>query len=201
MAQRTTFGGSYLTFKEIIMFNVKKTTAVMGDVFQHMDKTLDQMSTELDKVFDSDFFKSTKETINSILSYAGTFPSFPPVNVYTEKFNVDPTTLEQLKDPILEYVVQLALSGYKSEDVEVNVHDVNGVKFLVIESKGHNDKRDNIKWFQHGIAGRAFKMSFTIANNVKVKSANLENGLLSIHLTVENPIKKPAVENIPVNKG
>lgn len=182
-----------------------KKDDVFGQVFEQMDKAFehaDKAFDQLDKAFDSDFFKSTKEVVKQILSFAGPFPAFPPINVYSVTFTgIDPTTFKALETPLVQYNIEIALSGYKSEDVTVNVHDVAGVKVLVIESKGRSDKQKGIEWYQRGIAGRAFKTNFTLANNVKVNNAELKDGLLAITLSIENPIKKPTVENIVVNKG
>lgn len=183
-----------LTFKEIFMFT---TFDQVDKAFEQMDKVFE----DLNEVFDNTF-NITKDITTAILSFAGELPTFPPVNVYVENFDVDPLTFLKAEPPIREYVIELALSGYKRDNVEVNVIKINGVKFLVIESAGINNKLVNpkVEWFHRGIAGRAFKMRFMLAQNVKVKSADLEEGLLSINLTIEDPVKSSIVQKVSLGK-
>lgn len=171
-----------------------------GITSKDIDKVFDAAMENLDTAMDSldKVFEQTADNVNAILSVID-LPSFPPCNMYVVEKEVDPITFQPLKTPT--YYVQLAVSGYKSEDVSVNIQTENATNYLVIESKGINDKRPNITWYQHGIAGRAFKSCFKLANNVKVLSATIADGLLTVRLSVIAPVEKPTVENIPVTKG
>jgi HSP20 family molecular chaperone IbpA len=170
---------------------------VFDNAFEQLDKTVAKM----DEMFDSDLFKTATENVNTILSFSGATPTFPPMNIYSVAKAVDPVTFQLLKSPL--YVVELALSGYKSEDVDVNIHGAEGSKkILVIESKGINERKtDGVKFYQRGIAGRAFKVSVELANNVKVASAKFADGMLRIDLTTVPDVQKPTVEKVPVSKG
>lgn len=186
-----------------------KEKIVIGNVFNQLDKTtleqqLDNTFGQLDKMFDGEYFNTakvvTKDATDASLSFDGDFPSFPPVNIYSYENTIDPVTF--LPATFDTYIIELALSGYKSEDVSVLVQETNSVKTLVIESTGVNNQRkpnNEIKWHQRGIAGRAFRLKFKLANNITVRSANLYDGLLSISLTVDPPVKTSGVVTIPVN--
>lgn len=173
------------------MFNIDRH---LDEAFKQVDKALDQV----DKFFESDAFTITKTAATSLLSFQGTFPSFPPVNIFAFR---QTTNAEKNTDgPLNQFVVELALSGYKSENVDVNVETVSDSNYLVIESKGVKDRvGSDVKWYQRGIAGRAFKMKFVIASNVTITSASLKDGLLSIYLTVDTAKPEPVVKKVPVS--
>lgn len=68
----------------------------------------------------------------------------------------------------------MALAGFSSEDIEVELAD--GV--LSVRSIKENDTDDGT--LHRGISYRKFKKSFTLADDIVVNSAKLENGLLTI---------------------
>lgn len=98
-----------------------------------------------------------------------------------------PYNIEKLDEN--DYQITLALAGF-SED-EINITLENGT--LVIEGASLTQKEDKERTFLHkGIAKRAFKRSFQLADHIKVIGAKYENGLLSIALEREVPEhKKP----------
>ena len=63
-------------------------------------------------------------------------------------------------------------------------------------------KRDNstegVTYLHQGIAQRAFKLSFRLADHIEVKSAGLANGLLSIDLLRIVP-EEAKPKRIPIN--
>ena len=85
------------------------------------------------------------------------------------------------KDNELQYSIEVALAGFSKDDIEVEVTDGS----LTIRSKPE-DKKDVEKvdeTFVHkGIAKRYFSRSFTIADYVEVKGAELKDGLLKVSL-------------------
>lgn len=187
-------------FDEIKISKKIKTVLDQGrEQLNNIDKMFDEAMDGLDKALDNEFFKTSTNPIDTILSFTGVLPSFPPVNIYTEKFDIDQVTFQPVYVPYTEHVIELALSGYKSENVSIDLHDVDGQKTLAIESAGINDKRSNVQFHQRGIAGRAFKMDFKIGRNVKVRCANLVNGLLTIRLNIVAPVEKPTVEKIHIS--
>ena len=100
--------------------------------------------------------------------------NFPPYNI--------------VKTGDFTYDVELALAGYSKEDITVDYADnILSVKSVKAES---TDTDESI--LQRGIAKRYFSKSFTIAEDVEVKGAELKDGLLKVSLERIIPeAKKP----------
>jgi|SRR6056300_1030923 len=78
-----------------------------------------------------------------------------------------------------KYDIEIALAGYNKKDINIDLEE--GV--LSIESK--KDEKEDTKdgeVIHKGIAKRYFKKSFTIAEDVEVKGAELKDGLLKVSL-------------------
>jgi len=94
-------------------------------------------------------------------------PNFPPYNIVKTGKNA--------------YDVELALAGYSKKDIDVSLEE--GV--LTIKSIKDADEKeveDNEGILHKGIAKRYFSKSFTIADDVEVKGAELKDGLLKVSL-------------------
>tara|TARA_Y100001951_G_C11279809_1_gene264572 strand:- start:322 stop:759 length:438 start_codon:yes stop_codon:yes gene_type:complete len=91
-----------------------------------------------------------------------TSTGFPPYNIR--------------KDGETNYVIEMALAGFGKKDIEVEVADGT----LSIRSVKENVDDDSNLY--RGIAYRNFERKFTIADDVMVNDAKLENGMLSIAL-------------------
>ena len=77
------------------------------------------------------------------------------------------------------YRISLAVAGFAEKDLLVEVKE--GV--LSVQGKRDGDKDGTqTRYLHQGIAGRAFERRFQLAENVEVKGAQLENGLLHIEL-------------------
>ena len=88
-----------------------------------------------------------------------------------------------------KYDIEIALAGYSKDDVEVGLE--NGV--LSIKSKEtKTEKKDEGEILHKGIAKRYFSKSFTIADDVEVKGAELKDGLLKVSLERIVPESKKA---------
>ena len=77
------------------------------------------------------------------------------------------------------YAIEVALAGFNKKDVEVEFED----NLLTVRTKEVNkseDKDVNGEIIHKGISQRQFARSFTIADDVKVNSAELKEGLLTI---------------------
>ena len=94
-----------------------------------------------------------------------------------------------------EYQVQVALAGFKKEDISVTVSE----GYLTIESKPikTDTEGDESRTIHKGISTRWFKRSFTIADDVEVTGAELADGLLTISMTKQLP-ELPEVQIIEV---
>jgi molecular chaperone IbpA len=77
------------------------------------------------------------------------------------------------------YRISLAVAGFAEKDLAVEVKE--GV--LSVHGKRETDRENGQGRYLHqGIAGRAFERRFQLAENVEVRGAQLENGLLHIDL-------------------
>jgi len=93
------------------------------------------------------------------------------------------------------YRVTMAVAGLTEDDLSV----VQQQNTLVVSGKARPPAQGT-QFLHRGIAGRAFERRFSLADYVKVESASLANGLLTIDLVREVPeAMKP--RTIPVAKG
>ncbi|MCX7594400.1 MAG: Hsp20 family protein [Fischerella sp.] len=86
--------------------------------------------------------------------------NYPPYNI--------------IKHDEYNYTVELAVAGFSPEDIDVEVRDGN----LVVS--GQNKVEIEQQYLHRGISNRAFVRSFALAEDVVVKDAIFENGLLKI---------------------
>ena len=114
----------------------------------------DNMFDHFEHMLDDSFFSN------------GTAGNFPPYNI--------------VKTGDLTYNIELALAGFNKKDIEVV--SANG-QLTVRSKKEETDHTDNtdLKIYQ-GISKRQFVRSFTVAESVEVKGAELKDGLLVIAL-------------------
>lgn len=92
------------------------------------------------------------------------------------------------------YDIEVALAGYNKKDIDVTYEE----NMLHIKSK-KEDKEDKQEEgvIHKGIAKRYFSKSFTIAEDVEVKGAELKDGLLKVSLERIVPeSKKPRTISI-----
>ena len=93
-----------------------------------------------------------------------------------------------------EYTITLALAGFDESDIDIQTEK--GV--LTIKGKKQANE-DNANYLHKGIANRSFERKFNLADHVEVRGANLDKGLLMIHLLREIPeAMKP--KKITINK-
>lgn len=105
-------------------------------------------------------------------------PTYPPYNIRKVDEN--------------KYVIELAVAGFGKQDLEIEIQDGT----LKIAGNVQNEDTDDNYIFK-GIAARAFTRSFTLADTVEVKNADLINGMLKIWLERFIPEdKKPKKINI-----
>ena len=73
------------------------------------------------------------------------------------------------------FSVELAVAGFSKKDVSITKEK----NVLVIEGKVEDESKD----FVHkGLASRAFKRSFTLADDVEISGASLKDGILVVSL-------------------
>ena len=82
------------------------------------------------------------------------------------------------------YTIEIALAGFSKDDIEVEVAD--GTLSVRSDKKSEPDDYS----IHRGISYRRFDRKFTLADDIVVTGANLENGLLRIELERVVPEEK-----------
>ena len=92
-------------------------------------------------------------------------PNYPPYNIVKVKDN--------------HYNIEVALAGYNKKDSDVLYED----NMLTIKTadKKEDEKQEGENLYK-GIAKRMFKKSFTIADDVEIKGAELKDGMLRVSM-------------------
>lgn len=75
------------------------------------------------------------------------------------------------------YRIILAVAGFRPEDIEIVAQ-----RNLLTVSGKRAEETDTSQYLHRGIAARRFERRFELADFVEVRSADFENGLLSIAL-------------------
>jgi len=88
---------------------------------------------------------------------------YPPYNI--AQINAD------------EYMISVAVAGFGMDNLSITT-DGNQLKIEGTAPKGDED----VNYLHKGIGGRNFRREFTLADHVEVENANLELGMLNIHL-------------------
>jgi len=104
-------------------------------------------------------------------------PNWPPYNIRKIEEN--------------KYIIEMAVAGFGSQDIEVTLDD------SILRVKGSTESQfptqgEKGEVLYKGIADRTFVRDFTLADTIEVKNAELVNGMLRLFL--ENVIpesKKP----------
>ena len=91
-----------------------------------------------------------------------TATNFPPYNI--------------VKTGEYTYDVELALAGFSKDDIDVEYKD----NMLTVKSKEKAKDADGV--LHRGISKRWLSKSFTIADDVEVKGAELKDGLLKVSM-------------------
>ena len=74
------------------------------------------------------------------------------------------------------YTIEMALAGFSKDDIEVEVADGT----LSVRSDKKEEPDD--EFYHRGISYRKFERKFTLADDLVVNGAKLENGMLTIDL-------------------
>ena len=129
------------------------------------------------------------DNFNQLTPYAVGFErQFNRLNDYArhqqQSTGFPPYNIQKVTDYV--YEITMALAGFDKSDIEVEV--AQGV--LTIRSVKETSE-ESYEWTLHrGISYRKFNRKFTLADDVVVNGAKLENGLLSITLEQIIPEEK-----------
>ena len=97
---------------------------------------------------------------------------FPPYNIR--------------KEGDYHYVIEMALAGFGKEDIQVEIVE----NTLSVRSIKENSEDEDTQY--RGISFRRFERKFTLADDLVVNNANLENGMLYIDIErIVQEEKKP----------
>ena len=138
-------------------------------LFDNFDQ-LTPYAVGFDRIF-NDLQRYTENTVTST--------GFPPYNIRKEgDFN---------------YVIEMALAGFGKKDIEIET----SLGTLLVRSTKEPDESEYVGNIYRGIAYRKFERKFTISDDIVVKDASLENGMLMINLERIVPDeKKPRIITI-----
>ena len=123
----------------------------------------DNVFDHFERMFENDIYRMPSAT------------NFPPYNIVKTGDNT--------------YDIELALAGFNKKDIEVEYKE----NILTVKSKKQEETKDEDGNIIHrGISKRMFQKSFTIANDVEVKGAELKDGLLRVSMERIVPEHKKA---------
>ena len=123
----------------------------------------DPIFDRFESMFDDNFFANQ------------THQNYPPYNI--------------MKTGDYTYNIEIALAGFSKKDIDVSYEDGVITVKSIQEAKQDGDQSGVL---HKGISKRMFTKSFSIADDVEVKGAELKDGLLTISLEIIIPeSKKP----------
>ena len=117
-----------------------------------------------DRIFDN--LQACRPSLYNNVTSTG----FPPYNIR--------------KEGDYNYVIEMALAGFGKKDIEVEVAEGT----LSVRSVKENSEDDSTVY--RGISYRKFERKFTLADDLVVNDAKLEDGMLSIDLERVVPEEK-----------
>ena len=95
------------------------------------------------------------------------------------------------------FVIQLAVAGFGDGEIDIQVEG----QVLSIVGSSTGDNKYGAEYLIRGISMRDFERTFTLAEHVEVKNAEITNGILSIELERIIPVEKlPKKIDIKFNK-
>lgn len=96
--------------------------------------------------------------------------NYPPYNI--------------IKKDALNFRIELAVAGFKNSELDIELAE--GILYV----RGKVAQTPEQEYLHHGLAKRAFTRKWTLADDVVVKTAILEDGILSISLKRVIPDEK-----------
>jgi len=119
------------------------------------------------------------------IGFDNMFDDLMRVTAQQSNTNYPPYNLVQISDD--EYLISIAVAGFGQDNLSVT-KDKN---FLIVEgthaAETVENSDSNAVYLHKGISARSFRREFQLADHVEITNANLELGILSIHLKREVP--------------
>jgi molecular chaperone IbpA len=99
--------------------------------------------------------------------------------------NYPPHNVVKLDDT--HYVIEVAVAGFKQDEIDVELKDGT----LIVKGERARAEEDAKPEYLHkGISNRNFTRSFIFPENMEVRAATVENGILAIALELVVPEEK-----------
>ena len=140
----------------------------------------------------------TPQDLQKMLGFSVGFDGFfnRLTNMDIAQSGYPPYNIRKLND--LQYVVELALAGFSKSDIEVEVTD-GTLTIRTATAKDDGADNNEIGFVHQGIAKRSFSRQFNLSDDIIVKNADLQDGMLIVNLERVIPDeKKPRL--IPIGQ-
>lgn len=93
----------------------------------------------------------------------------------TDQHNYPPHNLKRVGDD--QYELELAVAGFSQEDISIELE-----KQLLTVRGTKNSEPDGVEYLHRGLGLRGFTKTLALADNVQVRDAVIEHGILRIRL-------------------
>jgi molecular chaperone IbpA len=91
------------------------------------------------------------------------------------------------------YDIAIAVTGFEKDEISVTVES----NELLVKGERKSEENLNAEYLHRGLALRDFERTFTLAEHMKVRKAEIKNGILLIQIEREIPEElKPRVIDI-----
>ena len=112
-------------------------------------------------------FENLFDELNQIMKKSQEQSSYPPYNVFKHDSG---------------YTVELAVAGFKRDQIQIE-HQRKTNQMIVSGSPSPaQDTKPEAEVIRQGIGRRSFSLSFKVADDLEIKDAKLEDGILTISL-------------------
>jgi molecular chaperone IbpA len=117
------------------------------------------------------------------IGFDNMFDELLRVSAQQSNTNYPPYNIVQINED--EYMISVAVAGFGLHNLSIT-KDKN---FLIIEGKEYQSDTEEImpNYLHKGISNRDFRREFKLADHVEIVNANLELGILNVHLKREVP--------------
>jgi molecular chaperone IbpA len=110
--------------------------------------------------------------------------SYPPYNIVKKSEN--------------DYEIEIAVAGFTLDEIEIEVTQ----NVLVIKGERKRENEEDVEYIHRGLAFRNFEKSLTLAENMEVGTATINDGILRIAIPriVPDAMKPRKVQIIGIDK-
>jgi molecular chaperone IbpA len=105
--------------------------------------------------------------------------------------NYPPFNIAKMADNL--YDISIAVTGFEKDEISVEIE----ANELTVRGEKKSSEDTEPEYLHRGLALRDFEKTFTLAEHMKVRKAEIKNGILSVHIEREIPeALKPRVIDI-----